>query len=110
MSETNRDDDGSTDPVGSAGPTDVSESFGWQPHFPPGPQRAISDGLTVGMTDAEILAHYRQFRPYINLTRAKASYRGWLRMRHVVAAFEKAREQERQEAERRLRDIVKRKK
>jgi hypothetical protein len=54
-------DDGSglTDPVGSAGPTEVSELVGWQPDFPPRPQRTIPDGLTVGMTDQKILAHYR---------------------------------------------------
>jgi hypothetical protein len=28
--------------------------------FPPGPQRAVPDGLTVGMTDDEVLALYRE--------------------------------------------------
>ena len=59
MTETISGGDDSTDAVGSAGPTDMSELVGWQPDFPPGPQRAVSDGLTVGMTDDEILALYR---------------------------------------------------
>jgi hypothetical protein len=47
MTETISGGDDSTDAVGSAGPTDMSELLGWHPDFPSGPQRAVSDGLTV---------------------------------------------------------------
>jgi hypothetical protein len=71
MTETISGGDDSTDAVGSAGPTDMSELVGWQPDFPPGPQRAVSDGLTVGMTDDEILALYREKtnNPYLSIAR-----------------------------------------
>ena len=85
MTETISGGDDSTDAVGSAGPTDMSELVGWQPDFPPGPQRAVSDGLTVGMTDDEILALYREKtnNPYLTLSTAHA-LRAWdMKMDHL---------------------------
>ena len=78
MSETNRHHDGSTDPAGTAGPTDVSELLGWHPDLPPGPERAIPDRLTAGMTDDEVLVHYRKTKkdPYLTSSTARA-LRAW---------------------------------
>jgi hypothetical protein len=121
MIDVNNSDDSerAADPMASSPPTEVShtqtaglteselpELVGCQPDFPPAPKPNSSGRLTMGMTDGEILAHYRQHYPYIALGTAKGSYCTWLRFRHLGAAVEKAREQERQEAERRLRDLV----
>jgi hypothetical protein len=78
-----------TDPVGSAGPADVSELVGWESDLPTAPQRAISDVLSVGMTADEIRALYREKtnNPYLTLSTAYA-LRAWdLKMGYLRQDF-----------------------
>ena len=62
------------------------------------------------MTDKQVLAHYRDRdqNPYMTMGTAKALHGLSMKFGYLGAAIEKAREQERQETERRLRDLVNR--
>jgi hypothetical protein len=112
MTERDVDDGRSTDPADSAGPTDVSELVGWQPHLRPPPETGQAREVTVGMSDEQILAHYRHRdrNPYMTMGTATALHRLHWQYRHLGAARNGAREQETRELRRRLREIVNRKK
>jgi bifunctional pyridoxal-dependent enzyme with beta-cystathionase and maltose regulon repressor activities len=56
------------------------------------------EDLRLGMTDDEVVAHYRRLRPHINATTARATYRAWCQFRHLGVAAE-LKEQEAAEAE-----------
>jgi hypothetical protein len=111
MTENHRDYDGSSDPASALGPTDVSELVGWQPHLPPPSEPGQPREVTVGMSDEQILAHYRhRYRnPYMTMGTATALHRLHWQNLHLRAAHERAREEEQQEVRRRLREIVNRK-
>ena len=123
MTDANRDDDHATDPRASPDPTEVrrtptaglteselAQLVGWQPDFPPVPERTDSQKATVLMTDKQVLAHYRDRdqNPYMTMGTAKALHGLSMKFGYLGAAIEKAGEQERQETERRLRDLVNR--
>jgi bifunctional pyridoxal-dependent enzyme with beta-cystathionase and maltose regulon repressor activities len=55
--------------------------------------------LSTGMTDDEILSHYRARHPHISLAAAKGTYRTWLRFRHL-GALAQSRQREAADAER----------
>jgi hypothetical protein len=57
------------------------------------------DELRIGMSDNEILAHYRWVYPHVSLGQAKEVYRTWLKFRHLGALAEK-KERETADAER----------
>jgi hypothetical protein len=61
--------------------------------------------LRVGMSDNEVLAHYRQSYPYISVRAAKEVYRVWLKFRHLGALVEKRQRQAREAEQRRLDDL-----
>jgi hypothetical protein len=48
------------------------------------------DELRIGMSDNDVLAHYREEYPYIALGRAKEVYRTWLKFRHLGALAARA--------------------
>jgi hypothetical protein len=43
------------------------------------------DDLRIGMSDNDVLAHYREECPSVALGRAKEVYRTWLKFRHLGA-------------------------
>lgn len=43
------------------------------------------DELRIGMSDNEVLAHYRRVYPHVSLGQAKEVYRTWLKFRHLGA-------------------------
>jgi hypothetical protein len=122
MTDTNHDDDDrAAEPSASSDPSEflrtptagltaseLPELVGWQPDFPPVPARTDSQKVTVWMTDEQILAHYRDRNrnPDLNMGTATALHNLDMKFGYLAAAVENAREQERQEAERRLRDLV----
>ena len=112
MTDPNDADDRDIDLVVAAGPADVSELVGWQPDLLPPPERRRARQMSGGMTDEQIVAHYRDrdFNPYMSMATAKALHRLHWQFRHLALAAAEARERERQEAQRRLREIVNRKK
>jgi hypothetical protein len=108
----NQADDCDIAPVVSAGPTAVSDLVGWQPDLLRLTEPRRAREMPAGMTDDEVLAHYRDSRqnPYLNLRTAKALRDLDLKYRHVKAAVERARETARQDADRHLRELVNREK
>jgi hypothetical protein len=102
------DDASVTDLAGFAGPIDVSELEGWLPGPPLGPAPQRSAEVATGMTDEQILTHYRarDFDPYMTLGTARALYRLNLKFRHVRRAVAKAEQDAREEQRRRLRALV----
>lgn len=112
MTDPNHAVDRGVDLVTAAGPAEVSQLDGWQPDLLPRPEPRRAREVTAGMTDDEVLAHYRVSRqnPYMNLRTAKALRDLDLKYRHVKAAVERAREAARQDAERRLRELINREK
>jgi hypothetical protein len=61
--------------------------------------------LKPGMTDHEILTHYRQRNPYISLGVAKAVYRTWLQFRYLGALAETRQREAREAEQQRLDDL-----
>jgi hypothetical protein len=77
MNHPNHADDRDIDLVVAAGPADVSELVGWQPDLLPPPERRRARQMSAGMTDEQIVAHYRDrdFNPYMSMATAKALHR-----------------------------------
>jgi hypothetical protein len=72
-----------TYPAASAGPTEVSELAGWQPDLLPSPERRRARGVpAAGMTDEQILAHYRVSRRNRFMTLRTATALRYLDMKY----------------------------
>ena len=65
-----------------------------------------ADELRVGMTDTEILAHYRRISPHMSLSQAKEVYRTWMKFRHLRALAESKQREAADAERRRLRERV----
>lgn len=59
--------------------------------------------LRVGMSDDEVVAHYREAYPYMSLSQAKEVYRTWLKFRHLDALAEQKKREAADAERRRLR-------
>jgi hypothetical protein len=62
------------------------------------------DDLRAGMSDEEVLGHYRKVHPYISMGQAKEVYRTWLKFRHLGALAEKQQREADDAGRRRLRE------
>jgi hypothetical protein len=95
-------------PMTASDANDVSELGGWQPYPPVAPVPRRRQEVPAGMTDEQILTHYRarDFDPYMTLGTARALYRLNLKFRHLRRAVAKV-EQDAQEKQRaRLQALV----
>jgi hypothetical protein len=108
MNHPNHADDRDIDLVVAAGPADVSELVGWQPDLLPPAERRRARQMSAGMTDEQIVAHYRDrdFNPYMSMATAKALHRLHWQFRHLALAAAKAKQEALEEQRRQLRALV----
>jgi hypothetical protein len=97
-----------TDAVVSAGPTGAWAVVGWEPDPLPPPEPRRAPEVTAGMTDEQILAHYRVSRgnPFMTAGTARALYHLDLKYRHHALAAVKVKQEAIEEQRRHLRALV----